>query len=119
MFVFKKKQTPAPTLEDLLAQAPVFNLTHSYVARDTEYRPCWVRGKKAIFHRWENTARPQLPRGEQPSETARYYQYRCTKAIVEYEDGTVDRVWPTDIQFADGDLFREREWREDTKHAAE
>lgn len=77
------------------------------ITREIEYRPCYVYGRKAIFHRWANDARPTLPNGETPGENSRYYQFRSTKAIVEYEDGTVGRVWPNEVKFADGGHFQE------------
>lgn len=43
-----------------------------------DLRPCWVNGKKALFHSW---GQPQ--------------------AIVEYEDGTVGLVMPCEVKFAD------------------
>nr|DAR24704.1 MAG TPA: hypothetical protein [Caudoviricetes sp.] len=46
----------------------------------TEYRPCFVDGRKALFHRW--TAYDIID-----------------YAIVEYEDGTVDIVHPESIRF--------------------
>ena len=75
-----------------------------------ERRPCWARGRKAFFHRWTNSARPMLPRGVEPCENAHYFQFRSTHAIVEFEDGTVDRVWPQDVQFTDGGRFEEYYW---------
>lgn len=80
------------------------------IMQENEYRPCYVQGRKALFHRWANTARPALPRGVEPGENARYFQQRTTHGIVEFEDGTVERVWPQDIQFADGGRFHEYEW---------
>lgn len=47
------------------------------------YRPCFVDGKKALFHRW--TAYNVID-----------------YAIVEYEDGTVDIVHPQSIRFVSG-----------------
>lgn len=64
-------------------------------------RPCWARGRRALFHRWVNSAHPVLPRGEEPGENARYYQFRNVTALVEYEDGTVARIFPDNIQFVD------------------
>lgn len=80
------------------------------IVQDIEYRPCWVRGRKALFHRWANDARPQLPHGQEPGENARYYQFRSTKALVEFEDGTVEAVWPQYVKFADGGRFRDYAW---------
>lgn len=73
-------------------------------------RPCWVHGKKALFHRWTSSARPILPRGVEPDENGQHYQLSFTHAIVEYEDGTVERVWPQDVKFADGGGFEEYTW---------
>lgn len=93
--------------DDLLAAVKRIAL-HSEVA---EYRPCYVNGRRALFHRWENTANPVLPRGVDANNAkARFFQYRSTRALVEYEDGTMARVWPLDIRFADGDRFKECEW---------
>lgn len=101
-------------LQEIVAPPPVelhTMPTRIALVEDYEPRPCWVYGKrKALFHRWANTARAQLPRGQEPGENVRYYQFRATQAIVEYEDGTVDRVWPQDIQFADGGKFMDYEW---------
>ena len=51
--------------------------------QDAMYRPCFVDGKKALFHRW--TAYNVID-----------------YAIVEYEDGTVDIVHPQSIRFLPG-----------------
>lgn len=112
MFGRKKPVSQFMTLEELLATHPAPQFpTRVTLVEDYEPRPCWVYGKrKALFHRWANTARAQLPRGQEPGENVRYYQFRATQAIVEYEDGTVDRVWPQDIQFADGGKFMDYEW---------
>ena len=97
-------------MADLLAfhSPPVQNNT--YIVQESEYRPCYVNGRRGLFHRWANSARPQLPRGQEPGENARYFQFRSTQAIVEFEDGTVDLVWPRDIQFADHGRFRDYAW---------
>jgi len=86
-------------------------LPTQYIVRENEYRPCYVRGKKALFHRWANDAKPQLPDGETPGENARYYQFRSTKAIVEFEDGGIGLVWPNQVVFADGGHFKDYDWR--------
>ena len=80
-------------------------------AEGDQRRPCYVRGRRAIFHRWVNSAHPVLPRGEEPGENSRYYQFRRTEALVEYEDGTVARVFPSSLQFADSGGFERYEWR--------
>jgi hypothetical protein len=67
----------------------------------SEGRPCWVKGRRAIFHRWIDSARPAKARGKEDDPTAPHFQLYNVHGLVEYEDGTLRRVWPTDIQFAD------------------
>ncbi len=108
MFGSKRKQEPQ--LEELLANfKPVFSPT-VVVTQEIDLRPCYVNGRRALFHRWANSARPQLPKGQEPGENARYYQFRSTHGLVEYEDGTMATVWPSDIQFADRGHFRDYAW---------
>lgn len=95
-------------VEDLVKA--ITSLRQVTVSEAPEYRPCWVGDRKAVFHRWVNSARPQLPRGQEPNENSRYYQYRATHALVEYEDGTMATVWPTDLTFADNGPF-EKCWQ--------
>ena len=102
--VHKPKLPPMP-----LVQPPKINL----IAQESEYRPCWVRGRKALFHRWANIARPVLPRDAEPDQKTRFFQYRITQGLVEYEDGTMDRVWPQDIRFADRNRFKDYAWDDD------
>ena len=82
------------------------------ISQEIEYRPCYVNGRKALFHRWVNTANPTAPKGVDPDdERVRFFQHRSTTALVEYEDGIVARVWPQELRFADSDKrFREHEW---------
>lgn len=114
MFGNHKKQQIS--LDELLSKiklpAPVVNVYQPpiQIVRENEYRPCWVQGKKALFHRWANDARPTLPGNQKFNENARFYQFRSSKAIVEYEDGTVARVWPNEVKFADSDFFHQFEW---------
>lgn len=79
--------------------------------RIDERRPCWVRGRKALFHCWANVAHPVPPRGVELNEKTRFFQFRRTDAIVEFEDGTVSRCYPNEIQFADTGGFDEFDWR--------
>lgn len=85
--------------------------------RTDDRRPCWACGRRALFHRWAASAHPVLPRGVEPSENARYYQFRNVTALVEYEDGTVGRVYPNEIQFADGGGFDKFTWPPSEKGA--
>lgn len=80
--------------------------------QEIEYRPCYVNGRKALFHRWVNTANATLPKGMDPNdERVKFFQHRSTTGLVEYEDGTMARVWPQDIRFADGGRFSQCEWK--------
>ena len=75
-----------------------------------EMRPCWVNGRRAIFHRWTDSARPVKPRSRD-EETDERLQKWSVHGIVEYEDGTVDREWPSAIRFADSmGHFAEWDW---------
>lgn len=78
---------------------------------EIEYRPCYVNGRKALFHRWVNTANPAAPKGVDPNdEKVKFFQHRSTTGLVEYADGTLARVWPQDIRCADGGRFDKCEW---------
>lgn len=73
----------------------------------TEYRPCFVKGKKAIFHRWTDYAqvRDAYLQGTTPGQLAQ------TFAIVEFEDGTVSECYPNQVQFCDN-LHAQYMWPE-------
>lgn len=94
------------------------------------YRPCFVDGKKALFHRWAEKETPivkinamltdkaidriasKIKRGIIPPSNDVIYQ-KNVFGIVEYNDGTVAEVEPTSIVFADRTFdeyaFEERE----------
>lgn len=71
----------------------------------TERRPCYVDGRKAMFHTWEHRSEIIIPSpmvgGHQGGVAA------CVFAIVEFEDGTVASVLPQTIHFADGGGFQD------------
>lgn len=113
---FKKPSNPLPKIEDVLQ--PVVNIAPTpsvIIPKEIEYRPCYVNGRRALFHRWVNTANPVLPKGvEADDPKARFFQHRHTAGLVEYEDGTVERVWPQEIRFADSPgRFKGYEWETD------
>ena len=77
----------------------------------SKIRPCWVDGRRAIFHRWTDSARPVKPRGMEDEETTERYQLHSVHALVELEDGTLERVWPSAVQFADSEMyFMDYDW---------
>lgn len=88
-----------------------------------ELRPCFVNGKKALFHKWgtrlwivnypySSGDRRGMDRGE-IEEGERIFTECC--AIVEYENGKVERVAPEDLKFANNGLFKEFVWERGTE----
>lgn len=99
-------------------------LMGSVEIRTAEYRPCYVSGKKALFHRYADKERTfvktantnkTIYTGEDMEYVKRLYDdkgylypgfdvdvHRYTVAIVEYEDGTVAEVEPTAVRFVPG-----------------
>lgn len=72
--------------------------------RSSEYRPCLVDGKKALFHRWEDISQIVSPSlmvgGHNGGEN------KSVAGIVEFEDGTIKEILPGQIQFTDN-IFKE------------
>jgi hypothetical protein len=70
----------------------------------TDYRPCIVKDRKALFHRWSDKSKVLAPSytigGHRGGEE------RLTVGIVEYEDGVVTECYPWEIRFCD-DKFKE------------
>ena len=66
-----------------------------------EYRTCIVKGRKALFHTWEeiNRAKHSSYNSLTKEITPIYEQY--TVAIIEYEDGVVTECYPYEIKFTD------------------
>lgn len=90
-----------------LWKTPTAEVNGSIVVGDGKYRPCWAKGRRALFHRWTDTRRPITPRGMDENETDKRFQVWHVHAIVEFEDGTVERVWPYEVRFANDGLFSE------------
>lgn len=75
---------------------------------ENSLRPCFVDGKRALFHRWEDKAEVvgESPlRGGHPGG-----QIWATLGIVEFEDGTVQEVYPVRIRFVTHKDFEECAW---------
>lgn len=118
-----KKSHKQPTTSDSVPRTLVnfAGTPNVVISQENEYRPCYVNGCRALFHRWVNTANPALPKGvELGDEKARFFQHRSTAGLVEYVDGTMARVWPQEIRFADSAArFREYDWETDEKRNEE
>lgn len=84
--------------------------TFNTMTTANQTRPCWVDGRRAIFHRWTDSARPVKPKGMEDENTLDRYQLHTVHGLVEYEDGHMERVWPHKIQFADGGNFAAWDW---------
>lgn len=84
-------------------------LSETITIKTTEYRPCLVDGKKALFHRWSVKAEVV---GESPLRGGHSGgQLMGTLGIVEFEDGTVGEYYPNRIKFLDSkNLFSELAW---------
>lgn len=67
-------------------------LRHKY-----QYRPCIVEGRRAFFHQW-------IVSNYAISDRTSVF------AMVEYADGTVDRVSYSNVQFVDGQDFDGYDW---------
>lgn len=68
-------------------------------AREATFRPCLANGKKAFFHKWidvSSVVPPSPMVGGAPGGTVKQ-----TYALVEYEDGTINRCYPEEIKFLD------------------
>lgn len=60
-------------------------------------RTCLVKGKKAKFHRWIDRqwiVAPAIALGGHNGG-----QLTATFGLIEYEDGTMDEVYPSEIKF--------------------
>lgn len=75
------------------------------VTFNRECRICTVAGKKALFHGWELFSNVV---GASPLVGGHLAgQVSYTLGIVEYEDGTIDRVFAECIKFCDGRVIEE------------
>lgn len=94
-------------------------LVHTITVSQSERRPCIVRGKKALFHKWEDKceyivkinawlADEELSELKKAIEESGYlppqvevFPHRETVAIVELEDGAVLEVAVSEVRFVD------------------
>lgn len=106
----KRKPDYFHNIHDPHGYIPTGPVVNTVVTTTDTRRPCYVNGRRAFFHAWANTARPAMPRGVDPEEKPDYFQLAHLHAVVEFEDGHVERVWPQDVKFADGGRFEEYAW---------
>lgn len=109
-------------------------LTFESLFLSGEYRPCTVYGNKALFHRWVEEEKliikieSALQRKSEYRDIALkdYHKngiigpglstekIKCASALVEFEDGHVEKVDPTVIVFDDGyEKFKNLAWKSD------
>ena len=59
-----------------------------------DVRPCYAKGKKALFHKWVEHKYP-VSKG----------QAAYTTGLIEYEDGSCDEIAPKQIKFCDNKIL--------------
>ena len=69
-----------------------------------DYRPCYVKGERALFHRWSDFAKPLPPSASVFGDKGG--QFWQVFGIVELENGEVIGIEPSGITFTDN-LVRE------------
>ena len=94
--------------------------------KSAEYRPCEIGGRKALFHRWVESDKviiesQMLLKNETIDECIKLYNekkflhrgmtakiIKSFYGLVEYEDGTMEKVDPEKIVFKDNrEIFEE------------
>lgn len=79
-----------------------------------ELRPCYVKGRKAMFHGWHHAyyvVPPSPVLGGYPGG-----QMSNLYAIVEYENGCCDLAEYDYVRFIDNGAFKEIAWPEEEQH---
>ncbi len=64
-----------------------------------ELRPCMVKNRKALFHKWSDKSKivgPSYMVGGHKGGVLKY-----TVGIIEYEDGVITECYPSEIHFSD------------------
>lgn len=77
----------------------------------SEYRPCIVKGRKALFHCWEDKS--EIHNAVMKGDVSGVLM--GTVAIVEYENGDVRECYPYEVKFLDNKL-KEYDFRENEKN---
>jgi hypothetical protein len=71
----------------------------SKIIIETELRPCIVKDRKALFHKWSDKSRIVEPSPMIGGHNGGILKY--TVGIIEYEDGVVTECYPHEIKFTD------------------
>lgn len=79
-------------------------LNGTITVRNSQYRPCVVDGRKALFHTWEHWSEIIPPSPMVGGHAGGVIQGGC--GIVEYEDGQIEKVYPQQIRFTDN-IFKD------------
>ena len=109
-------------------------LTFESLFLSGEYRPCTVYGNKALFHRWIEEEKLIIKTESVLKRQSEYFDrilkdYRengiiapglstekitYTYALVEFEDGHIEKVEPTDVVFDNSyEKFKNFVWKSD------
>ncbi len=74
-------------------------MNNEIIVKTIDYRPCYVNGEKALFHKWCEYAKPLPPSMSIIGDKGGQLWY--TVGIIETESGEIKEVQPTSIKFAD------------------
>ncbi len=77
-----------------------------------ELRPCIVKDRKALFHKWSEKSQITQPSAMIGGHNGGVI--RITVGIIEYEDGVVTECYPYEIKFIDN-KFQEYSFIEEGK----
>lgn len=72
---------------------------HGEISVKLELRPCIVKDRKALFHKWSDKSKiiePSIMAGGDSGGTLKY-----TVGIIEYENGVITECYPYEIKFLD------------------
>lgn len=74
------------------------NLNREIIIK-AELRPCIVKDRKALFHKWSDKSEIIAPSPMVGGHNGGVLKY--TVAIIEYEDGVVTECYPYEVKFVD------------------
>lgn len=88
------------------------NIGTTITITKSEYRPCIVKNRKALFHTWEDINRTIASRYNSLTEELTPIVEQYTVAIIEYEDGVVTECYPYEVKFL-GSKFKDYDFTEE------